>query len=97
LNSGLGTADEFHDHLDALLVKLRPAWAAFVDLGQRHEAEVGAAIYLYEAQGPVVEVLPDDAVALSELNAILDFDLYCLRGADSTGDQVGSPQVEASE
>lgn len=78
LESGLGPSDEFHDHLDALLNRLRPAWKAFVDLGQEYEATVEAAIYLLEAQGPLVQLLPDVANALGELHATLGFDLYAL-------------------
>jgi Domain of unknown function (DUF4279) len=78
LESGLGPSDEFHDHLDALLNRLRPAWSAFVGLGHEYEATVEAAIYLLEAQGPLVQLLPDVAKALGELNATLGFDLYAL-------------------
>jgi hypothetical protein len=78
LDSGLGPSDEFHDHLDALLARLRPGWTAFVDLGNRFEASVETAIYCLEAQGPLVQLLPDVAGALHELNATLGFDIYAL-------------------
>jgi hypothetical protein len=78
IDSGLAPHDEFHDHVDALLARLRPAWAAFVDLGRRYDANIDAAIYLLEAQGPLIEVLPDVAAALHELNATIGFDLYAL-------------------
>ena len=84
LDSGLGSSDEFHDHLDALLARLRPAWSAFVDLGRRYEATIEAAIYCYEVQGPLVQVVPDVASAISELNATLGFDIYALaEGSDN--------------
>jgi hypothetical protein len=76
VDSGLDDGDEFHDHLDALLARLHPAWATFVDLGRRFDASVGTAIYLAEAQGPLVIVLPDVSAALAELNAAVGFDLY---------------------
>lgn len=78
LESGLGPSDEFHDHLAALIGRLRPGWAAFVDLGRRHDANVDVVIECLEAQGPLVQVLPDVASALSELNATLGFDIYAL-------------------
>ncbi len=62
LESGRDEGDEFHDQLDAFLARLRPLWATFVALGQRYEASVEAAIYLLEAQGPLVQVLPDVSV-----------------------------------
>lgn len=55
-----------------------PAWPEFVDLGQQFEASVAVAIHCHEAQGPLVEVLPDVARALAELDASLGFDLYAL-------------------
>jgi hypothetical protein len=76
--SGLGAGEEVHDHLDALLARMRPAWPAFADLGRRHEASVTVSIHCLEAQGPLVEVLPDVSAALAELNASLGFDLYAL-------------------
>jgi hypothetical protein len=78
VDSGLTPSDEFHEHLDALLERLRPSWSTFVALGQRFGAGVDSAIYLREAQGPLVQLLPDVAAALSELNATLGFDLYAL-------------------
>jgi hypothetical protein len=53
-------------------------WSIFVDLGHRYEAEVWIAIYLREAQGPLVQLLPEVAAAFAELNATLGFDLYAL-------------------
>lgn len=82
LDSGLGPGDEFHDHLDALLARLRPAWSAFVDLGVHFDASVDAAIYCLEAQGPLVQLLPDVAAALHDLNARLGFDIYALPEED---------------
>ena len=80
LESGLPRSAEFHDHLDALIARLRPAWEAFIDLGRRHKASVGAAITSYGAQGPLVQVSPDVSAALAEINATLGFDLYALAG-----------------
>jgi hypothetical protein len=80
IDSGLEDDDEFPDHLDALLARMRPAWATFVDLGRRFEASVGAAIDLAEAQGPLVVVLPDVSAAIAELNATVGFDLYAAGG-----------------
>lgn len=85
LESGLSDSDEFHEHLDALLDLMRPRWDTFVKLGQRYGAEVWIAIYLREAQGPLVQVLPDVAGSFAELNATLSFDLYAL------------PELEPSE
>lgn len=82
LDSGLGPSDEFHDHLDALLARLKPAWRVFRDLGKRYAATVEAAIYCLEAQGPLVQLLPDVASALSDLNATLGFDIYALPEED---------------
>jgi hypothetical protein len=84
IDSGLGEADEFHDHLDALLARLRPAWHTFANLGQRYEADVDAAIYCMEAQGPLVIVVPEVSASLVELNASLGFDLYALAGSDES-------------
>jgi hypothetical protein len=84
LESGLPRSAEFHDHLDALIARLRPAWPTFVDLGRRYEASVGTAIYSYEAQGPLVQVLPDVSAALAEINATLGFDLYALAGEEES-------------
>jgi hypothetical protein len=84
IDSGLTAADEFHDHLDALLARMHSAWAVFVELGQRHEANIEAAIYCVEAQGPLVIVLPEVSAAIAELNASLGFDLYNL--VESDGD-----------
>lgn len=78
LDSGLGPSDEFHDHLDALLARLMPAWSVFKDLGQRYTATVEVAVYCLEAQGPLVQLLPDVASALGDLNATLGFDIYAL-------------------
>jgi uncharacterized protein DUF4279 len=78
IDSGLGPADEFHEHLEALLARMRPAWSTFVELGRRYEARVDAAIYCLEAQGPLVQVLPEVAAALHDLNATLGFDIYAL-------------------
>ncbi len=86
LFSGLGDADEFHEHLDALVGRLRPAWGAFVDLGRVHNAEVGAAIHLVEAQGPLIVVLPDVSASLAELGAAFAFDLYALTEEDDDAD-----------
>jgi hypothetical protein len=95
LNSGLGESDEFHDHLDALLARMRPAWATFVDLGRQYEADVEAAIYLLEAQGPLVQLLPDVSAALAELNATLGFDLYALPAGDEEDEGRGSGRLDA--
>jgi hypothetical protein len=78
LDSGRPRSDEFHDCLNALLALLRPSWPELVALGQEFAAEVGAAIYCYEAQGPLVQVSPEASAALAELNATLGFDLYAL-------------------
>jgi hypothetical protein len=78
LESGRNDSDEFHEHLDALLGLMRANWATFVELGQRYAAEVWIAIYLREAQGPLVQLLPDVAASFAELNATLSFDLYAL-------------------
>lgn len=40
------------------------------------------AIYLVEGQGPLVQVLPDVAADLAELNATLGFDLYAMPEPD---------------
>ena len=80
IDSGLEDDDEVHDHLDALLARMRPAWATFVDLGRRFEASVGAVVDMAEAQGPLVTVLPDVSGALAELNADIGFDLYAAAG-----------------
>jgi hypothetical protein len=60
-------------------------WSTFVALGRRYDAGVDSAIYLREAQGPLVQLLPDVAAALSEVNATLGFDLYAF-GEDAAGD-----------
>lgn len=87
VDSGLSERDEIHDHLDALLGRLGPAWSTFVELGQRYGAFVFTAIYVSGAEGPVVTLLPDVANALSELNATLDFDLYAFASAgEDSGD-----------
>jgi hypothetical protein len=99
INSGLGERDEFHDHLDALVTRMRPAWATFVELGRRFDAEVEAAIYLLGAQGPLVQVLPDVSAALAEVNATVAFDLYAIpddEDEDEEADQVGSTRGLAS-
>jgi hypothetical protein len=97
LDSGLGEGDEFHDHLDALIARMRPAWAAFVDLGRRFDADVEAAIYLLGAQGPLVQVLPDVSAALAEMNATLGFDLYAIPDdEDEEADQAGSTRSLAN-
>ena len=84
IDSGHRQADEFHDHLDALLARMRPSWATFVALGQRYEADVEAAIYCMEAQGPLVIVVPEVSASVSELNASLGFDLYALAESDES-------------
>jgi hypothetical protein len=92
LDSGLGESAEFHDHLDALLARMRPAWAAFVDLGRRYDARVEAAIYCLGATGPLIQVLPDVTAAIAELDATLGFDLYAFpenKEADEPGQASG--------
>lgn len=78
IGSGLAVTDEFHDHVDALLARMRPAWDTFVELGRRYEAFVEAAIACCEPQGPLVEVRPAVSAALSELNATLGFDIWTI-------------------
>ena len=78
VESGLTPSDEFHEHLDQLIIKLRPGWEALVAFGRQHQAFVTAAIYCREAQGPLVEVSPEASAALTELSATLGFDLYAL-------------------
>jgi hypothetical protein len=78
IDSGLTPSDEFHEHLDALLSRLRPAWTALCALGATHEAFVRAAIYCRQVQGPLVQVSPAHAAALAELRATLDFDIYAI-------------------
>lgn len=87
LQSGLNESDEFHDHLDALLTRMRSAWEAFVELGVRYQADVGVAIYLLDAQGPLIQVLPDVSASIAELNAILGFDLYAIPEEEEEGDR----------
>jgi len=89
LESGLAASDEFHDHLDALITRLKPSWSAFVELGQRYEATVDVVICCREAQGPLIQLLPDVAAALSDLGATLSFDIYAL---PADGD-VGAPRM----
>jgi Domain of unknown function (DUF4279) len=76
--SGLADTDEFHDHVDALLARMRPAWDRFVELGDRYDAFVEAAIHCSESQCPLVEVEPAVSAALSELNATLGFDIWTI-------------------
>jgi Domain of unknown function (DUF4279) len=83
IDSGLEDDDEVHDHLDALLARMRPDWATFVDLGRRFDASVGAVIELAEAQGPLVAVLPDVSAAVAELNATIVLDLYSAPEAET--------------
>jgi hypothetical protein len=98
LDSGLGESDEFHDHLDALLARMRPSWTTFVDLGRRYDASVETAIYCLGAQGPLVQVLPDVSAAIAELDATLGFDLYAFPEDDGEGSvQAGSTRSRANK
>ena len=96
IDSGLRPEDEFHDHVDALVTRLRPAWSALVELGRRYEARVDAAIYCLEAQGPLVQVLPEVAAALHDLNATLGFDIYALP-KEPPGDEATVGRLTRSE
>jgi hypothetical protein len=83
IGSGLAVTDEFHDHVDALLTRIRPAWDTFVELGHRYEAFVEAAIVCSEPQGPLLAVRPAVSAALSELNATLGFDIWSSAGEET--------------
>ena len=78
IDSGLTPSDEFHEHLDDLLGRLRPGWTALCALGKKHESHVEAAIYCRQAQGPLVQVSPEHGAAIAELRATLGFDIYAL-------------------
>jgi hypothetical protein len=86
LESGLGESDEFHDHLDALLARMRPAWPTFVALGHRYDAELSVGVFMRRAQGPLVEVVPDVVAAIAELNAAIWLDLYAFPGDEPDDD-----------
>ena len=78
IDSSLSPSDEFHEHLDHLLGRLRPGWTALCALGATHEAHVEAAIYCRQAQGPLVQISPAHGAAIAELGATLGFDIYAL-------------------
>jgi hypothetical protein len=78
IDSGLTPSDEFHEHLEDLLARLRPGWDALRALGTEHEAGVEAAIYCRQAQGPLVQLSPEHGAAIAELRATLGFDIYAL-------------------
>jgi hypothetical protein len=78
INSGLMPSDEFHEHLQDLLGRLRPGWSALQALGRQHKAGLIAAIYCRQSQGPLVEVSPEHSAAIAELSATLGFDIYAL-------------------
>ena len=78
IESGLADSDEFHRHIAALLVKMRPSWGAFVEFGKRYSPYIDVSIHLHEAQGPLVALLPDIMRELSGLNVELYFDLYAM-------------------
>lgn len=78
IDSGLAPSDEFHEHLEDLLSRLRPGWSTLRELGKEHDAVVEAAIYCRQAQGPLVQVSPTHAGAIAELGATLGFDIYAL-------------------
>jgi hypothetical protein len=90
IESRLTPADEFHDHLEDLLARLRPAWGELCALSRTYDAFVTAAIYCRWSQGPLVVVSPAHAAAIAELGAQLGFDIYALpeEQADGSGDRL---------
>jgi hypothetical protein len=90
IDSGLTPADEFHEQLEDLLTRLRPAWDELCALGRTYDAFVTAAIYCRWSQGPLVVVSPAHGAAIAELGAELGFDIYALpeEQADGDGDRL---------
>lgn len=78
IDSRLTPSDEFHEHLEDLLARLRPAWEQVCALGRTYDSFVTAAIYCRWSQGPLVVVSPAHSAALAELGAELGFDIYAL-------------------
>jgi hypothetical protein len=78
VDSGLAPSIEFHQHLDCLLARLRPAWGVLRVLAREHEAFITAAIYCRWSQGPMVQISPAHSAAIAELGATIDFDIYAL-------------------
>jgi len=85
VDSGLAPSDEFHDHLDDLLDRLRPAWEVLRGLAHEHEANIDAAIYCRWSQGPLVQVSPSQSAAIADLGATLGFDIYALPEVEPDG------------
>ena len=91
IESGLAPSDEFHEHVDDLLGRLRPGWSALRALGGAHEAHVEAAIYCRQAQGPLLQVSPAHGAAIAELGATLGFDIYALPEDEPDDDAAMQP------
>lgn len=80
LDSELSKKSSLEDHLKQLLNKVKPYRQNFIELAQKYKLELNCAVYYYEAN-PGIFLESDIIKEVSELNASLNLDIYCLGGA----------------
>lgn len=84
VDSQLGTNANLANQIASVLDRLSPGWECLCQLGQIAEPCMQCVIYMYEAQGPETTIDPGVLRQLGELNALLDYDIYCMGSRRAT-------------
>lgn len=92
LSSGLAPSREFEEHVGALLDKIRPHWARFLQVSRSYYVELSCTVRMYDDGYfgcPAVGFTPSQIKDLSAFNSNIDIDLYVF-DAESYADCIGS-------
>lgn len=68
-------------HVESVLEQLQPGWEALTKISSQYEALICCVVYAYSHM-PAIHFNRQITRKVSELNASIDIDVYCLGGLD---------------